>query len=286
MRYDPQRHHRRSIRLTGHDYAQAGPYFVTICTQDRTCWFGEVADGVMHLSEAGRVAAAIWSDLPARFPGVATDAYVVMPNHIHGIIRIDDDAAEEGAINRAPTNDGPNPVGAPFIAPDIAPGIVPMDPHPDARVGAINRAPTNDAPNPVGAQFIAYDIPPGIVPRDARPDARVGAINRAPTNDGPNPVEAPFIAPHIAAHVAPDIAPDVAPHIVPTHAPTLGAVVRAFKAVSARTIRQTLAPRFAWQRNYYEHIIRDEESLNRVCQYIAENLARWPFDRENPAARA
>lgn len=196
MRYDPQRHHRRSIRLTGHDYAQAGPYFVTICTQDRTCWFGEVADGIMHLNEAGRVAAAIWSDLPARFPGVATDAYVVMPNHIHGIIRIDVDAAEEGASNRAPTNDGPNPAGAQSIAPDIA------------------------------------------------------------------------------------------PHDIPTHAPTLGAVVRAFKAVSARTIRQTIAPRFAWQRNYYEHIIRDEESLNCVCQYIAENPARWPFDRENPAARA
>jgi len=68
------------------------------------------------------------------------------------------------------------------------------------------------------------------------------------------------------------------------HAPTLGKIVRAYKAASTRLIRQAGSPDFAWQRNYYEHVIRDEESLDRIRQYILDNLARWTFDRENPAA--
>ena len=67
-------------------------------------------------------------------------------------------------------------------------------------------------------------------------------------------------------------------------APTLGEMVRTYKAASTRMIRQTANPEFAWQRNYYEHIIRNEESLNRIRQYILENPSRWVIDRENPAA--
>jgi hypothetical protein len=63
---------------------------------------------------------------------------------------------------------------------------------------------------------------------------------------------------------------------------TLGEIVRAFKAASTRMIRQTANPSFAWQRNYYKHVVRNEESLNRVRQYILENFARWAIDRENP----
>lgn len=66
-------------------------------------------------------------------------------------------------------------------------------------------------------------------------------------------------------------------------APTLGEIVRTFKAVSTRVIRRTVNPDFAWQRNYYEHIIREDESLNRIRQYILDNPARWAYDRENPA---
>jgi len=84
--YDPARHHRRSIRVKGYDYAQPGAYFVTICAQDRECRFGTVADGVMHLNDAGRMVASVWDELPIFYPGVDIDAFVVMPNHIHGII--------------------------------------------------------------------------------------------------------------------------------------------------------------------------------------------------------
>ena len=65
-------------------------------------------------------------------------------------------------------------------------------------------------------------------------------------------------------------------------APTLGEIVRTYKAASTRMIRQTANTGFTWQRNYYEHIVRSDESLNRIRQYIVENPARWAIDRENP----
>jgi REP element-mobilizing transposase RayT len=174
----PHRHHRRSIRLRGYDYSQAGAYFVTVCVQGREPLFGDVVDGEMRLNDAGQMVAQCWQELPAHFPHLELDEFVVMPNHMHGIII----------------------VGAPFMAPY---GSCAMN------LGAINP----------------------------------GAINRAPTG--------------------------------------LGEIVRSFKAVATRRIRQAGVSAFAWQRNYYEHIIRDEESLNRIREYIANNPLQWAFDREN-----
>jgi REP element-mobilizing transposase RayT len=77
---------------------------------------------------------------------------------------------------------------------------------------------------------------------------------------------------------------DIAHEGAMNRAPTLGEIVRTYKAASTRMIRQTANADFAWQRNYYEHIIRNEESLNRIRQYILENPSRWAIDRENPAA--
>ena len=88
MRYDPERHHRRSIRLRGYDYRAAGAYFITIVVQDRACLFGEVVEGAMRLNDAGRMVERWWLELNRRFPHVSTDAYVVMPNHFHGIVVI------------------------------------------------------------------------------------------------------------------------------------------------------------------------------------------------------
>jgi putative transposase len=86
MNYDPDRHHRRSIRLKDYDYSQEGAYFVTICTHCRECLFGKIKHGEMRLNPPGMMAANAWQDLNRRFPDVKIDAYVVMPNHIHGII--------------------------------------------------------------------------------------------------------------------------------------------------------------------------------------------------------
>ena len=88
--YDPQRHHRRSIRLKGYDYRCMRTYFVTICSQDRGHLFGEVVDGEMQLNPYRWVAATMWQRIPRHFPHVEVDEWAVMPNHMHGIIVIVD----------------------------------------------------------------------------------------------------------------------------------------------------------------------------------------------------
>jgi len=187
MPYDPNRHHRRSIRLKGYDYSQAGAYFITLCTQDRACLFGKVVNGEMRLNHAGRMVLAEWNRLPERFPQVVLDAFVVMPNHVHGILVIADPAPTVGAT-----------------------------------VGA---TPT------------------------------VGATTRV--------------------------------------APTVGNIIGAFKSrVTVEYIRGVKTsgwPPFRgrlWQRNYYEHIIRNERALNAIRQYIMENPRRWQMDREKEARSA
>lgn len=225
MRFDPERHRRRSMRLKGYDYSQAGAYFVTICTQGRACLFGEVVDGEMRLNDAGRMVVAEWERLPALFPNVVLDAFVVMPNHIHGIVILTDpaDDATDGATAIGATISGATTGGA-------------------ATGGATTRvAPTTagDDATPVGA---------GLVPAPSTP-------------------------------------------ALSTPAPTLGDVIGAFKSRvtveyirGVKTFGWTPFDRRLWQRNYYEHIIRNEETLNCIRRYIAENPIRWTFDRENPFA--
>ena len=88
MRYDTSKHHRRNIRLRGYDHSQPGAYFITICTRDRMGIFGEIVNGVMHLNEAGHIVAWTWQDLPNHVPNGIWDAFVVMPNPVHGTIII------------------------------------------------------------------------------------------------------------------------------------------------------------------------------------------------------
>ena len=88
MKYNPDIHHRCSIRLRNYDYSRAGAYFVTICTQNKECLFGEIQDGVMATNEAGSIVAQRWSRLTDKFTSVIIDEYVVMPNHFHGIIAL------------------------------------------------------------------------------------------------------------------------------------------------------------------------------------------------------
>jgi putative transposase len=89
MAFNPDIHHRRSIRLRDYDYSSAAAYFVTLCASQRECLFGEVVDGEMCSNEAGRMVTAIWAALPARFQNMHLDQYSMMPNHFHGIIMID-----------------------------------------------------------------------------------------------------------------------------------------------------------------------------------------------------
>ncbi|MCC6728750.1 MAG: transposase [Chthonomonadales bacterium] len=183
MAYDADKHHRRSIRLKGYDYVQAGAYFVTICAQNQAFLFGAVVNSEMRLNEAGRMIQSVWDAIPAFYPGVGIDEFVVMPNHVHGIVVLV----------------GATPCGRPDSG-----------------------------------------QPQGVAPTLSLPD-----------------------------------------------------VVHRFKTMTTKRyadgVKQSSWPPFRdrlWQRNYYEHIIRDEESLDRIRQYIFGNPQRWSFDRENPVATA
>ncbi len=77
-----------SIRLNDFDYSQPGLYFVTICTNNHAYYFGDVMDETIVLSVAGQIALKYWNEIPSHFPNVQLDNYVIMPNHIHGIINI------------------------------------------------------------------------------------------------------------------------------------------------------------------------------------------------------
>jgi len=174
---------RRHLRLLGFDYSGESAYFVTICTRNREYLFGDVVNGKMRLNELGRMVQTDWDGLSDRFPTIEFDAFVVMPNHVHGILVL---------------------------------------------VGA----------GPVLSLVEGLALPLG------------GAASSAPTGS----------------------------------ASILGKVVRAFKSISAIGVNRLLSRsgQSLRQRSYYEHVIRTEESLSRIREYIATNPLRWQLDRENP----
>src|SRR5262245_31133454 len=122
MRFNPEVHHRRSIRLPGWDYSWPGAYFVTMCTQHRVCLFGEIVQDQLALNEARKIVWSVWQALPERFPTVALDAFVVMPNHVHAILL----------------------VGARLTAPSSADGNISPNESALRGQGAASRAPTLD----------------------------------------------------------------------------------------------------------------------------------------------
>ena len=207
MGYDPQRHHRRSIRLKGYDYSQPGAYFVTLCTRDRARLFGQVVGDDMVLNDPGRMVQAIWESIPQRFPTIELDTYVVMPNHFHAIVVICE-AAPQSNIRRDECQ-GDHKGGDHKGRPDGRPSV--------------------------GVDLVS-------TPTDGRADR-----------------------------------------------PTLGDVVGAFKSITTHAyiikVRDNIWPPFngrVWQRNYYEHIVRNDRELNRIRQYIIDNPVQWARDRNHP----
>lgn len=138
MKYNPQLHHRRSIRLKGYDYSQAGAYFITICCNDRLCRFGkigvsnagipsalpgftidpnavmpytgEINTNQMHLNEWGIIAYNEWIKLPDRFPAMDLDVFQIMPNHMHAIVLLNEQAKIPAAkVTNPPFADNTEP---------------------------------------------------------------------------------------------------------------------------------------------------------------------------------
>ena len=104
-KFDPQKHHRRSIRLKGYDYSQEGAYYVTIVTWRTEFLFGDVVNQEMMLSSYGEIVQKWWGEIPVHFSNVETGAFVIMPNHVHGIIYIFEE--RRGTVS-VPKDDGEN----------------------------------------------------------------------------------------------------------------------------------------------------------------------------------
>ena len=217
-KFDPKIHHRHSIRLKGYDYTQAGAYFVTICTWKHECLFGEVVEGEMRLSALGQIVRAEWvksSDIRKEIR-LFEDEFVIMPNHVHGIV---------------------------WIAPL----------HDTGRGG-------NERAHEVGAD--------GIRPGTVNPGDGGG---KSQTRDGG---QTQSVSRNQGASLAP----------LQRAERSLSSFVAGFKAVVTSRAGRELNMTSIWQRNYYEHIIRDEEDLRRIEEYIQSNPQRWEQDQLHPEA--
>jgi putative transposase len=275
MKFDPQKHHRRSIRLKGYDYAQPGAYFVTLVAWHREALFGEVVGGCVRLSALGRIVEEEWKRLPHHFPMICLDAFVVMPNHIHGIILITDTAM--GATRTAPTD--PIVRATHPLPSDTSANVIPLPNEPvDNHGGSPRRAPDGSATSPDGSRAPTDPIIRATHPLPPDTSANVIPLPNEPVdNHGGSPLPVP-------------LGPMDIPDGSPLHAPngpapgSLGAIIGQFK--SRATKRIWALPEYAhtpiWQRNYYEHIIRNEAEWGRICEYIQNNPLRWYEDQMHP----
>ena len=99
MSYNPEIHHRQSIRLQGYDYTNEGIYFVTICCYQRQHLFGEIDNGEMKINLIGQIVSALWQKIPQHFPNVELDGFILMPDHLHGIIIISESKEKSSLAN-------------------------------------------------------------------------------------------------------------------------------------------------------------------------------------------
>jgi len=201
-------HHRRSVRLQDYDYTLPGAYFVTLVTWQSELLFGEVVDGEVCLNTLGSLVENEWRRLGLRFGQVVLDDFIIMPNHVHGILLIEENDVT-GARQKSDS------VGARQEQPILSGKSSLASPLP-------NTPPPNSLSN----------VPRGII------------------------------------------------------SGSLGAIIGAYKSTTARLINGLRHTRGApvWQRNYYEHIIRNEAELTRIQAYIQNNPIQWDTDQLHPTA--
>jgi REP element-mobilizing transposase RayT len=210
MTYNPQIHHRRSIRLKGYDYSQAGLYFITMVTQNRACLFGTIENGAMILNQYGHIAYNEWIKTTEIRKNVELCDFVVMPNHIHGIIRL----LGRGELHSPEIS---NELHSPEISNELhSPEI------------------SNELHSP------------------QRSDNR--GVCDTPENRGV--CDTPLRSP----------------------SQTIGAIVRGYKSSVTKQLGLLGFNEKIWQRNYHEHIIRNEQSYLKISEYIVNNPVNWDND--------
>ncbi len=206
-RYNPNIHHRKSIRLKGYDYSRKGLYFVTICCKNRACLFGKIENGKMFLNEAGVMIEKWYFELENKFLDIKCQEMIVMPNHIHFIIENTGDIAAVQA-NR---------------------NIRPEDEDVRANLGV-------------------------------RPDD-IGQTHRS----APTETSEQIFGEHIGSPL----------HRVIQWFKTMttNEYIRGVKNLGWEPFYKKL-----WQRNYWEHIIRNENSYQNISNYIINNPSKWNED--------
>ncbi|MEZ4788951.1 MAG: transposase [Flavobacteriales bacterium] len=245
---------RATHRWTGYDYANVGAYYLTICTRDRSHLFGEIAGHAMHRSSIGEWAQRCWEAIPEHMPHVDVGEFVVMPNHVHGIVVI-----RERLVD---------------VRGRVLDGGVGVD-----GVGARHDAPDKNALDAPDTTTNAPDDPGTGMPGDDPDMADVRANHtRARHYDHGAGAHDPHTR---ARHDAPLRDPRKPPGI-PRGA--LGQIVGSYKSAVTRMLyRDGLLHKGSpvWQRNYWDRVIRDDGEHERIAQYIRANPANWKGDRFN-----
>jgi len=129
MTFDPEKHHRRSIRLRNYDYSQPGAYFVTICTYQKQSWFGEIKNGQIYLNQLGKIVADEWLKTCKIRPNFKLDEWVIMPNHFHGIVIINDYSGDDQSLG---ARDAPLDLGARDAPLDLGARDAPLQQKPNS----------------------------------------------------------------------------------------------------------------------------------------------------------
>ena len=282
-RYNPDFHNRRSIRLKGYDYSIEGLYFITICCQNRICRFGTIENGKMILNEYGIIAYNEWVNTPKIRPNVELGEFIIMPNHIHGIIAITDrppirrgelhspllDSSQLDLIQtHSPLLDSSQLHSTLLDSDDIKKGVcnrgvcnrgVCKTPLPDVGItgeyqkGECN-SPIPDVGNTGEYQKGECNSPiPGVCKTPQPSVGKTGVCSRGECN---SPLRSP--------------------------SQTVGAIVRGYKSSVTKQLGVLGFNEKLWQRNYYEHIIRNDQSFQNITEYIITNPMKWDNDTFNP----
>jgi len=231
MKYNPTIHHRRSIRLKGYDYSQAGIYFVTICVQNRECLFGKITNGEMILNDAGKIVHDEWIKSAEIRSNIILHEFTIMPNHFHGIIELTQPVGNTGVVGN---------------------------------VGALRATPlpTTTPPQPPTTT---------IPPQPTSPPRHHHASSQ------PTITTRPYSRTDVKNEKMSSISPKCG---------ELATIVRAFKSAVTKHVRalratplQPTPQKKLWQRDYHEHIIRNEQSYQHIENYIINNPVKWENDR-------
>ena len=210
-------HTRKNLRLKGYDYISAGVYFVTICVNYRLCLFGGIKDDEMVLNEAGLMIERYYNHLENKFDNVQCGEYVIMPNHLHCLIHIQNNCSycDDVGCDKCIVRDHQNIVGDDLYANS-------------------------------GSQYIVGD------------DLIVTPKNNVDLSRG--------------EHTGTPL-----PEIIQWFKTmTTNAYINGVKTKDWQYFENKL-----WQRNYYEHIVRNEKSYNEICEYIKQDALKWEFDSLN-----